>query len=47
MHAKGRRVKHNVCAETREQVEVKLAELIERERTAIAEGKATMKESDT
>ena len=34
-HANGKRVKHNVYAETREEVEVKLAELIERVRAEI------------
>ncbi|MBE6659670.1 MAG: hypothetical protein E7604_14670 [Ruminococcaceae bacterium] len=34
-HANGKRVKHNVYAETREEVEVKLAELIERVREEI------------
>ena len=40
----GKRVKHNVYAETREEVEVKLAELIERVKAGIAEEKAKMKE---
>jgi len=43
-HANGKRVKHNVYAETREEVEVKLAELIERVREEIAGEKAKMKE---
>ena len=43
-HANGKRVKHNVYAETREEVEVKLAELIERVKTEIAEEKAKLKE---
>ena len=37
-------MKHNVYAETREEVEVKLAELIERVKAEIAEEKAKLKE---
>ena len=38
-HANGKRVKHNVYAETREEVEVKLAELIEKVKAEVAEEK--------
>ena len=38
-------MKHNVYAETREEVDVKLAELIERVKAEIAEEKAKMKEA--
>ena len=37
-------MKHNVYAETREEVEVKLADLIEQVREEIAKEKAKMKE---
>ena len=40
-------MKHNVYAETREEVDVKLAELIERVKAEIAEEKAKMKEGDS
>jgi len=43
-HVGGKRVKHNVYAETQEEVEVKLAELIERVREEIAEEKAKRNE---
>ena len=46
-HVGGKRVKHNVYAETREEVEVKLAELIERVKAEIAEEKVKMKEGDS
>jgi len=42
-HANGKRVKHNVYAETREEVEVKLAELIERVREEIRLEKEMLK----
>ena len=40
-------MKHNVYAETREEVEVKLAELIERVKVEIAEEKTKLKEGDS
>ena len=42
-HANGKRMKHNVYAETREEVEVKLAELIERVREEIRMEKEMLK----
>ena len=42
-HANGKRVKHNVYAETREEVEMKLAELIERVREEIRLEKEMLK----
>ena len=45
-HANGKRVKHNVYAETREEVEVKLAELIERVREEIRLEKEEMMKGD-
>ena len=46
-HANGKRVKHNVYAETREEVEVKLVEMIERVKVEIAEEKTKLKEGDS
>ena len=46
-HANGKRVKHNVYAETREEVEVKLAELIEQVKARIAEENVKLKEGDS
>lgn len=43
-HANGKRVKHNVYAETREKVEVKLAKLIEIVREEIRLEKEEMKQ---
>ena len=43
----GKRKKFNVYAETKEQCEIKLAEMIERVKAEIAEEKATLKEGDS
>ena len=43
----GKRKKFNVYAETREQCEVKLAEMIAEKKAEIAEEKATLKEGDS
>ena len=43
----GKRKKFNVYAETREQCEIKLAEMIERVKAEIAEEKAKLKEGDS
>lgn len=43
----GKRKKFNVYAETREQCEIKLAEMIERIKAEIAEEKAKLKEGDS
>jgi len=45
-HANGKRVKHNVYAETREEVEMKLAELIEQVREEIRREKEEMMKGD-
>ena len=44
-HVGGKRVKHNVYAETREEVEVKLAELIKTMKTEIAAKKKKAKQA--
>ena len=43
----GKRKKFNVYAETKEQCEIKLAEMIEKIKAEIAEEKATLKEGDS
>ena len=43
----GKRKKFNVYAETKEQCEIKLAEMIERVKAEIAEEKAKLKEGDS